>query len=128
MDKVEKETVFNKLENVGFYDNIPKKSARMKDALYNFSKAIAEIRNPPLPTIENLEDSSDLQSEVIEKITIPSNINDIYTRLEIILGLNLSGHTNTLTEAPNLVDELYKRGEIQNEQQYRTALNKFSTL
>ena len=62
------------------------------------------------------------------KIIIPSNIIDIYTRLEILLGLKLSGHTDTLTEASNLVDELYKLGEIQNKQQYRNALNKFQTL
>ena len=61
------------------------------------------------------------------KIIIPSNIIDIYTRLEVLLGLKLSGPTDTLTEASNLMDELYKRGEIQNEQQYRNALNKFST-
>ena len=61
------------------------------------------------------------------KIIIPSNINDIYTRLEVSLGLKLSGHTDTLTEASSLIDELYKRGEIQNKQQYRNALNKFST-
>ena len=36
----------------------------------------------------------DLEGQGIEKIIIPSNINDIYTRL---LGLKLSGHTNTLT-------------------------------
>ena len=49
------------------------------------------------------------------------------TRLEILLGLNLSGHTDTLTEASNLIDELYKRGEIQNEQQYGNAIKKSST-
>ena len=61
------------------------------------------------------------------KIFIKSNINDIYTRLEILLGINLSGHTDTLTEASNLIDELYKISEIQNEQQYRNALDKVST-
>ena len=61
------------------------------------------------------------------KIIIPNNIKDIYTRLEVLLGLKLSGHTDTLTEASNLIDELYKRGEIQNKQQYRNALNKFSS-
>ena len=55
---------------------------------------------------------------------IPSNIIDIYTRLEILLGLKLSGHMHTLVEASNLIDELYKRGEIENEQQYRNALEK----
>ena len=68
-----------------------------------------------------------LQGRGIEKIIIPSNIIDIYTRLEILLGLKLSGHTDTLTEASNLIDELYKRGEIENKQQYQNALNKFLT-
>ena len=63
----------------------------------------------------------------VEKNIIPSNIVDIYTRLEVILGLKFSGHSDTLTEASNLIDELYNRGEIQNKQQYRNALNKFST-
>ena len=72
------------------------------------------------------EEPSDLEGQGM-KIIIPSNIIDIYTRLEILLGLKLSGHTNTLTEASNLLDELYKRGEIQNKQQYRKALNKFQT-
>ena len=61
------------------------------------------------------------------KIIIPSNIIDIYTRLESLLELKVGGHTNTLTEASNLIEELYKRGEIQNKQQYRNALDKFST-
>ena len=61
------------------------------------------------------------------KVIIPSKIIDIYTRLEILPGIKLSGHTDTLTEASNLIDEIYKIGEIQNEQQYRNALNKFQT-
>ena len=63
----------------------------------------------------------------VEKIIIPSIIFDIYTRLEVLLGLKLPGHTDTLTEASNLIDELYERGEIQNKQQYRNAPNKFHT-
>ena len=61
------------------------------------------------------------------KKIIPSNIIDIFTSLEILLGLKLSGHTDTLTEASNLIDELYTRGEIQNEQHHRNALDKFHT-
>ena len=83
------------------------KSGRYKQSKSNFNKRI-------------------LQGEGV-KIIIPSNIIDIYTRLEVLLGLKLSGHTDTLTEASNLIDELYKRGEIQNKQQYRNALNKFSS-
>ena len=68
-----------------------------------------------------------LQGRGIEKIIIPSNIIDIYTRLEVLLGLKLSGHTGTLTEASNSKGELYKRGELQNKQQYRNALEQLST-
>ena len=53
------------------------------------------------------------------KIIISSSIIVIYTRLEVSVGLKLTGHTNTLTEAINIIDELYKTGEIQNEQQYK---------
>ena len=128
MDNVEKQTVFGIIKNVGFYGNLPKKwlkAARMKDVLDNLPKPIAKIRNLPLPTIENVF-NSDLEGQGL-KIFRPYNIIDIYTRLEILLGLKRSGHTDTLTEASNLIDELYKKGEIQNEQQYRNALNKFFT-
>ena len=89
--------------------------------------------NLPLPENENVEHSyekisdNDLEGHGIENNFIPSNIIDIYTRLEILLVLKISGHTDNLTEASNLLDELYKRGEIQNEQQYRNAQNKFHT-
>ena len=69
-----------------------------------------------------------LKGRGIEKIIIPSNIIDNYTRLEVLLGLKISGHTDTLTEASILIDELYKRGEIQNKQQCRNALSKLSNI
>ena len=47
-----------------------------------------------------------LKGKGIEKIIIPSNIIDIHTRLEVLLELKLSGHTDTLTEASALVDEI----------------------
>ena len=104
------------------------KSAGIKDASYDLPKAIGKIQNPPLTTIEKIEDISDnLEGQGIEKIIFPSNIVDIYTRLENLLGLKLSGHTNTLTEAGNLINEIYKRGEKQNRQQYRNAFDKCST-
>ena len=128
MDNKDKLTVFNILEITGFYSMRHTKglnSTRMKDALYNLAKEIAKIRKLPLPAIGN--ESDDLQGEGV-KIIIPPNIIDIYTRLDILLGLKLSGHTDTLTEAGKLTDELYKRGEIQNKQQYRNAINKFSDI
>ena len=125
MDDEDKLTIYDILRNTGFYSMKHIKglnSARYKDAMYNLPRETNKIRNPPLPKIQNAEDN--LQGEGVENI-IPSNIIDIYTRLEILLGLKLSGHTDTLTEASNLIDELYKRGEIQNKKQYRNALNKF---
>ena len=71
-----------------------------------------------------LDSDSDLQGEGV-KIFIPSNIIDIYTRLEVLLSLKLSGHTDTLTEASNLIDELYKKGEIQNENNIEMLLTNF---
>ena len=108
-----------------------------------FKKAVYHIRKPTkgrltgrdryikydldndVSRILNLD--ANLKGRGIEKTIIPSNIIDIYTRLEILLGLKLSGHSDTLTEASNLIDELYKRGEVQNKQQYRNAPNKVTT-
>ena len=51
--------------------------------------------------------------------TIPSNIIGIWSRLEILLGLKQSGHTQSLTEASNLIDELYYIGKVK----YKTIKN-----
>ena len=107
----DRETYNNILESLDFKNYKPvrgeSKSGRYKQSKSNFNK-------------HNLEGQG-------VKIIIPSSIIDIYTRLEVLLGLKLSGHTDTLTEASNLIDELYKQGEIRNKQQYRNALNKFLT-
>ena len=113
--------IINDLGYTGIGDNKSKRKLFLTETL---PKLVEEIQNRTFEEIT--DDSDDLQGEGV-KIIIPSNIIDIYTRLEILLGLKLSGHTDTLTEASNLIDELYKRGEIQNKQQYRNALNKFQT-
>ena len=46
-------------------------------------------------------DELDLEGQGV-KIIKPSDIIDTYTRLEILLGLKSSGHTDTLTEPSNL--------------------------
>ena len=66
-----------------------------------------------------------MEGQEIETIIIPSNIFDIYTRLDVLLELKISGPTDTLTEACNLIDELYKTGEKVNKQQNRNALDEF---
>ena len=85
-------------------------------------KLVEEIQNKNFEEITG--DSGDLQGDGVKTI-IPNNIIDIYTRLEVLLGLKLSGHKDTVTEASNLKDDLYKLGEIQKKQQYRNALDKF---
>ena len=116
----------NIVRSLGFYKYIPKQgesnSGRYKYTKNNLDDHVNKILNRSIQS----DSDSDLQGQGL-KIIIPSNIIDIYTRLEVLLGLKLSGHTDTLTEASNLIDELYTRGEIQNKQQYRNALNKFSS-
>ena len=130
----EETTVYQILKYVSFFNmkhTIGIKSARMQDAIKYLPKATERFLNPPLPLIENIEDSYEDESDKLQgegvKFIIPSSIIDIYTRLEVLLGLKLYGPTDTLTEASNLRDELYKRRENQNEQQYQNASNNFST-
>ena len=112
LNKKENQT-YKKLLNTLNYENYRPKKGEYNSGRYKNTK--------------NILKSNNLQGRGIEKIFIPNNIIDIYTRLEVLLGLKLSGHTNTLTEASNLIDELYSLGEIQNKQQYRNAPNKFLT-
>ena len=117
--------MYNIIRDIGYNGIGDRDSKRKIFFTKKLPKLVEDIQNKTFNEIT--DDSDDLQGEGIKKIIIPSNIIDIYTRLEILLGLKLSGHTDTLTEASNLIDELYKRGEIQNEEQYRNALDKFNT-
>ena len=108
------------LLKTGYYNRILSKS-RMSGR----DKYIQSNLDDNVSRVLNLDDKHECRG--VEKIIIPSNLIDIYTKLEVIIELNLSGHTDALTEASNLIDEIYKRGGIQNEQQYRNALSNFST-
>ena len=109
----EREICNNILKTLDF-ENYKPKSGEFKSGRYKQSKSNFNKRN--------------LIGQGIEKIIIPYNIIDIYTKLEVLLGLKISGHSDTLTEASALIDQLYKMGEIQNKQQYRNALSKLSTI
>ena len=111
-------TLYNFLVDVGYTGNDDEKTSQKK-FFKRLIKSFKYIKK---------EDPDNLKGQGIEKIIIPSNKIVIYTRLEVLLGLKISGHTDTLTEASNLIDEIYKRGEIQIKQQYKNALNKFQTL
>ena len=108
------------LQKTGYYNRKPTKSrltGRDRYIKYDLDNDVSRILNL----------DTKLKGRGIEKIILPSIRTDIYTRLEVLLGLKLSVHTDILTEASNLIHELYKRGQIQNKQQYRNALNKFQT-
>ena len=102
-----------------------KKSNRKTFLTITLPKLVDEIQNRTFEEIT--ADSDDFQGEGV-KIIIPSNIIDIYTRLEVLPGLKISGHSDNLTEASNIIDELNKLGEIQNKQQNGNSLDNFSSL
>ena len=115
--------MYNIIRDLGYNGEGDRDSKRKTFFLKKLPKLVEDIQNKTFDEITHDSDSN-LQGRGV-KIIIPSNIVDIYSRLEILLGLKLSGHTDTFTEASNLIDELYKRGEIQNKRQYRNALDKF---
>ena len=122
-------STFRKMLETDDYDHAKdSNSKRTKSIKKDFKKRVDKIQNPTLALAadENEEEYSDLEGQVM-KIIIPSNIIDIWTRLEVLLGLKLSGHIDILTEAGNLIEEIYKRGEIKDEQHYRNPLDKFRT-
>ena len=118
MNDLEKLVLRDILQETVFYKRLPTKGRMSSPDIYIKNDLDKDVRR-----FLNLD--TKIKGKGIGKIVIPSNIIDIYTRLEVFLGLKLFGQSETLTEASNLIDELYKRGEIQNKQQYRNALNKF---
>ena len=56
-----------------------------------------------------------------------TDVFDTATRLRVLLRFKRNGHTKTLTWASYLATELHKRVEIQNERQFRNALEKFKS-
>ena len=114
----DRRTVYNFLTGIGYTGDGDEKTNQNKF----FKRLFKQFR------IIKKEKPDNLKGQGIEKTIIPSNIIDIYTTLEILLELNLSGYTDTLTEAINLIDETYKQGEIQNKQKYRNAPNNFSNI
>ena len=74
---------------------------------------------------KKLEDETNGVQGAGMKTINPSFIFDFWKRLEVLLGLKLIGYTDTLTQASNILDEIYEKGEIQNKQQNRNAFDKW---
>ena len=126
MSDMEKLVFTDILLKTDYYKRLPTKgrmSGRDRYIKFELDNDVSRILN--LDTKPKTKPK--LKGRGVEKNIVPSNIIDIYTGLEILLGLKLSGDTDALTEAGALIDQLYKLGEIQNKQQYRNAINKFST-
>ena len=111
----------NSIKDLGYAGIGDETSSRKIFFTITLPKLIEDFQNKNFNEIN-------LQGQRIEKIILPSNIIDIYTRLEVLLGLKLSGHLDTLTEASNLIDESYKRGQLQIKQHYRKALDKYPII
>ena len=91
--------MLNKIRNDLGYTRIRDRDSKWKtSSTITLPKLVEKIQNKTFE--EFIDDSNDLQGQGVI-IIIPNNITDIYTRLEILLGLKLSGHTDTLTEASN---------------------------
>ena len=93
--------LYNILKDVNYKGIGDRPSNRKNFFTIELPKKVSEIQN--IRFDENIDSASDLQRKGV-KIIIPSNMIDIYTTLEVLLGLKLSGHTDTLTEASNLID------------------------
>ena len=74
----------------------------------------ADVDRVFLLSIQSENETDGLDGQGL-KVFIPSNNIDIYTRLKLLLELELSDHTDSLTEVSKLKDELYGEGETQNE-------------
>ena len=104
----------------------------MRDAMENLAKVIERVLNPHSPQLtfsenEKLveeESENDNQGENM-KFIIPSNIIHMWIRIDVLLELKLSGYTDTLTKARNVIDDLHKRCEVPNAKRYRNALGNF---
>ena len=103
-------SMMTKIKNTLGYTGLGYKPSKRKIFLLTDLPAkVAEIENRNVAGEE-----SDSFGRNGMKNVIPSNIIGVYTRLKVLHGLKLSGHTDTLTEASNLVDKFCKRREIQN--------------
>ena len=94
MNDIDKVVLRDMLTKTNYYERIPIRgriSGRDRYIKNNLDDDVRRLLNK----------DTKLSGRGIEIFNLPSNKVDIYTRLDILLGLKLSGHTNTLTEASN---------------------------
>ena len=118
----------NDIDKVGYQDILStlkyedyKPSAgegKLRSFEYNRDELEHEVIRFLNTFIESENEYDDLQGEGMKIIILSKSI-VIWTRLETLLELGLSGNIDTLTEASNLKDEICRRCELQNEKQFR---------
>ena len=82
-------TLYNVLADIG-YDGQGDEKTNQKNFFTRLLKLFGNTKE---------EELDNVKSQGIEEIIIPSEIIDIYTRLEVSLGVTLSGQNDTPTEA-----------------------------
>ena len=116
------------LNDINYNPNEDNSSTRQKYIKNQLKSRVQNILKPPVAAIasgESDEYETDLEGNGTKTIVVPSDSDEIWTRLQVLLGLKLAGHTDTLIEASQLLDALFKKDEIETEQQYRNAIDKF---
>ena len=106
----------NRKNDIGHTSTGDESSKRKRFSTISLPKLVAEIQNK---SFEKFTAESDILEGQGMKIDISSINIHIWTTLKILLLLKLSCHSDILTEASNLIDEVKKRGEIENEHQYQ---------
>ena len=94
MNDIDKVVLRDMLTKTNYYERIPIQGRISGHDRYIKNNLDDDVRRL-------LNKDTKLSGRGIEIFNLPSNKVDIYTRLDILLGLKLSGHTNTLTEASN---------------------------
>ena len=117
------------LDEINYNPDGDRESKRQKYIKNKLESRVEKILNPPITAITSGESDEyeSLERNGTITIVVPSDSDEIWTRLQVLLGLKLAGHIDTLIEASQLLDALFKKGEIKTEQQYRNAIDKFTT-
>ena len=122
---------FNRIQcEINYNPNDDRKSKRRDYLRDKLQSRVQTILNPPKASIASRESDeyesleSDIEGNVTKIIVIPEKSDEIWTRLQVPLGLKLAGHTDFLIEASQLLDALFKKGVTETEQPYRNAIDK----
>ena len=111
-DEVIPSNISRKLNYTKYSPQRGKKSGRSNYIKRHLDSDVKKIQN---------ETAGEIEGQGM-KILINSNIIDIWTKLEVLLELTLSGHTDTLPGGSNLIEESYKKTQTKQFQRCSKSL------